>query len=78
MVDKCGLRYKMAPERTIFTELYLRRKKQTDRITVLICYEGDGSEKFELCLIERQSARARLWKKIGRNYGLNYHLNSKA
>lgn len=48
---ECGLEYKMAPDRTIGTEPLPVRKKQKGRFTLMVCWNIDGSERFELMFI---------------------------
>eukprot|EP00171_Calliarthron_tuberculosum_P002433 IDg2433t1 len=76
--DECGLFYKLAPDSTVATARPLGRKKMKDRITVLVCANADGSEKFELMFIGTALRPRPFKKKYGKEYGLDYHANKKA
>lgn len=71
------LQNRIASDRTIATQLVLGRKKQKNKLTVLIFCNADGPKKFELNFIGT-SQRPRSFKKnYGNEYGLDYHFNSK-
>lgn len=75
--DKCGLQYKMAPDKTFTTQPLLGRKKQKDRITVPVCCNADSSETFERIIVGK-AVRPRPFKKHGLDFGLNNYLTLKA
>lgn len=76
--DECGLFYKMAPDRTVSAHRPQGRKKSKDRITVLVCANADGSDKFELMFIGSSLQPRAFKKRSGKDYGLDYYANKKA
>lgn len=76
--DECGLFYKLAPDRTVSLQRPLGRKKSKDRITVLVCANSDGTEKYELMFIGTALRPRPFKKKSGQDYGLDYHANRNA
>lgn len=76
--DECGLFYKLSPDRTVAQSRPLGRKKMKDRITVLVCANANGSEKFELMFIGTAAKPRPFKKKSGKEHGLDYHSNKKA
>ena len=76
--DKCGPFFKMAPDKTISIEHLLGRKKNKDRITLLLCCNADGSEKFHVMVISKSRQPRAFKTKTPAELGIDYHANSKA
>lgn len=76
--DETGLNYCMPPDRTISAHPLPGRKKDKKRLTVLVCANASGSEKFPLMIIGN-AQRPRCFRKLsGAQHGFDYWSNKKA
>ncbi|KAL6498035.1 hypothetical protein OROGR_028432 [Orobanche gracilis] len=77
-MDETGLFYRLQADNSLATKQLEGRKQNKERITVVVCTNGDGSDKFPLWVIEKY-LNPRCFKHINRdNLGCQYRNNQKA
>ena len=76
--DEFGLNYSMAPDVIVARERMPGKKKAKERISVLACANGDGSERIPLMIIASALKPRAFKKKTGKQWGFDYHANKKA
>ncbi|CAB5367834.1 unnamed protein product [Rhizophagus irregularis] len=76
--DETGLFFRMEPNQTLSTGKISGRKKDKNRLSVLLCSNSDGSHKFSPLVIGK-SLNPRCFKNINKsNLPVIYRANSKA
>ena len=76
--DETSLFFRMTPNQTLATKPVKGKKKDKDQITVLLCTNATGTDKFK-SLVIRKSANSRCFKNIRKkNLGAKYEANKKA
>lgn len=76
--DETGLNYAMPPDRTISQAAQPGRKKDKKRLTLLVCANATGTEKFPLLYIGNAKKPRCFKKKTGADLGFDYASNKKA
>lgn len=76
--DETGVNYCMPPDTTICQSPIRGRKKVKKRLTLLVCANTTGSEKFPLMFIGNAMRPRCFKKKSGRELGFDYWANSKS
>lgn len=71
-VDEIGLNYAMHPDRTIYVEPVPGGKKDKRRLTLLVCSNESGIEKYLLLFIENSKQPRCFKKKSAKKYGFDY------
>src|SRR3989440_1894227 len=76
--DETGLFFQMTPNQTLATKLVKGKKKDKERITVLLCTNATGTDKLKPLVIGK-SANPRCFKHIRKeNLDAKYEANKKA
>lgn len=73
--DKCGLFYNPVRDRRIAVQRPNDRKKAKDRVTILVCYNSDGTDEHQLFFIKTAQKPLALRKKPAGEYELAYMSN---
>ena len=76
--DEFGLFYKLAPDSSIGPSRIAGRKKKKERLTLLACVNGDGTEKMPLLFIGKSKMPKCFNGMTGDKLGFDYHFNSKS
>lgn len=76
--DETGLNYAMPPDRTISVEPMPGRKKEKRRLTILVCANASGTEKYPLLFIGNSKQPRCFKKKSGTQHGFDYSWNKKS
>lgn len=76
--DETGLNYAMPPDQTISQTALPGRKKDKKRLTLLVCSNATGSEKFPLLFIGKANKPRCFNKKSGAELGFDYFFNKNA
>jgi hypothetical protein len=77
-MDETGLFYRMQADNSLATKQLEGRKQSKERITVVVCCNGDGTDKLPLWIIGKYK-NPRCFKNINQvNLGCQYRNNSKA
>src|SRR2546423_6250561 len=76
--DETGLFFQMIPNQTLATKPVKGKKKDKERITILLCTNATGTDKLKPLVIGK-SAKPRCFKNIQKeNLGTKYEANKKA
>ena len=76
--DETGCNYAITPDRSISSSSRSGNKKQKKRITLLVCCNSTGSEKFPLFIIGSARRPRCFQKTIGEHLRFDYSHNKKA
>lgn len=77
-MDETGLFYRLQADNSLATKQLEGRKQNKERITMVVCTNGDGNDKFPLWVIGKY-LNPRCFKHINRdNLGCQYRANQKA
>ena len=76
--DEFGLFYKLAPDSSTAPSRISRRKKKKERLTLLACVNGNGTEKIPLLFLGKSKIPKCFRGMTGNELGFNYYFNSKA
>jgi hypothetical protein len=77
-IDETGLFFRMAPDRTISQVRIPGKKKNKERVTILLGCNADGSEKLKLFYIGKSKQPRCFQKKSAKQLGFSYTNNKKA
>lgn len=76
--DETGLNYAMPPDRTISKKPMPGRKKDKRRLTLLVCCNASGTEKYPILFIGNSKQPRCFKKKSAAELGFDYAWNKKA
>lgn len=76
--DETVINSRMPPDRTISNALLQGRKKDKIRLTLLVCANASGSQKFPLMIIGNVLRPRCFRRKCGSELGFDYWANKKA